>query len=147
MKEIKKEVKSYTIAYLSEDGNEFNSREECEKYEKTALGVLNTEYKKLVVKSVSETEFTGGFGCEDNTIEIVKINNEKEARVVKQLCLLINPEYNSNSFTDTKKKTFDLIDSVVGKDDCLPIYRSYDDESFWIPNTVRGISNTILSHL
>ena len=43
MKEITKEVKNTYTVYQASDGTEFNSKEECKKYEDTAKCVLLTK--------------------------------------------------------------------------------------------------------
>ena len=43
-----KEIKR--ISYMAEDGEEFSSEEECLKYEKTALFLLNSKLKRLAKK-------------------------------------------------------------------------------------------------
>ena len=56
MKEIIKEVKNTYTVYQAIDGTEFDSKEECKKYEDTAKCLLLTKYRPLVKKTVTEID-------------------------------------------------------------------------------------------
>lgn len=57
MKEIKRtETIEKIIGYKADDGTYFDSKEECEKYEKSAFFVVHERFKKLIVKEMSEYE-------------------------------------------------------------------------------------------
>ena len=51
MKEIKVKVFSEKTAYEAADGTVFDSKSECEKYEKSAVGVLLYKLKPCLVKT------------------------------------------------------------------------------------------------
>ena len=53
--EIKKTVEEIVgVEYIAEDGTIFNNKEECEKYEKSALFVVSNKLKRLNTKIRSD---------------------------------------------------------------------------------------------
>ena len=54
MKKIYESEVVYTTKYQAVDGTVFDDEKECEKYENSAIGVLNTKYKKILVEFTSE---------------------------------------------------------------------------------------------
>ena len=116
MKEIKKEIirKDYTYQYESFDGNLWDTKEECEKYEKSAEGVLKLKFQDLIVAKENAWELMGGY--EDNDVIGLKLTKEEDKDTVLQLYLFLNPHYTNDS-SDTYKKW-------------LEQYRSYIDEAY-----------------
>lgn len=116
MKEIKTEIirKDYTYQYESFDGNLWDTKEECEKYEKSAEGVLKLKFQDLIVAKDNAWDLMRGY--EDNDVIGVKLTKEEDKDTVLQLYLFLNPHYN-DSTCDTYKKW-------------LEQYRSYINEAF-----------------
>ena len=54
MKEISVEQKTYIRKWEAIDGTQFNSREDCEKYENSAKCVILAKYKDFVIKESDE---------------------------------------------------------------------------------------------
>lgn len=115
MKEIKKEIirKDYTYQYESFDGNLWNTKEECEKYEKSAEGVLKLKFQDLIVAKDNAWNLMRGY--EDNDVIGLKLTKEEDKDTVLQLYLLLNPHLLEEK--ETYKKW-------------LEQYRSYIDEAY-----------------
>lgn len=104
MKEIKRErIVFDVIGYEAVDGTQFDSKEECEKYEKiTAKAVIIDRFKKLVVNYIEEAQitclgdsFVGSGGGENYYLALVKIENEKDLdtlRMYKELAYPRSPQ-------------------------------------------------------
>jgi hypothetical protein len=115
MKEIKKEIirKDYTYQYESFDGNLWDTKEECEKYEKSAEGVLKLKFQDLIVDKADAWDLMRGY--EDNDVIGVKLTKEEDKDTVLQLYLFLNPHLSEEK--ETYKKW-------------LEQYRSYINEAF-----------------
>lgn len=81
MKELKRtETIEKIIGYEANDGTHFNSKEECEKYEKTAFAVVHERFRKLVVKEMSEyTMFMDyAVGSDEYIYALIDIKTEND---------------------------------------------------------------------
>ena len=117
MNEIKKEIikKEYTYQYESFDGNLFDTKDECEKYEKSAEGVLKLKFQELIVAKDNAWDLMRGY--EDNDVIGLKLTKEEDKDTVLQLYLFLNPYYTKDEISDTHKEW-------------LERYRSYINEAF-----------------
>lgn len=100
MKELTREVTTTeVIGYIAADGKEFRNKEECEKYERTAKGVIQADFEKLVMAEESEYGLFENFGggSEDYRIVRITIDNMEELRQANMYSQLIN---NKNLFTE-----------------------------------------------
>jgi hypothetical protein len=90
MKEITKErVQKYTV-YQAVDGTEFNTVEECQKYDNSAKGVLRGKLKDLIVNDkYNGWDLMGG--DEEHAIIAVKVPTEADIDVVLQNYYIDNP--------------------------------------------------------
>jgi len=92
MKEVIKErtkVEKYTV-YEAVDGTEFNTIEECQKYDNSAKGVLRGKLKDLIVNDkYNGWDLMGG--NEDHNIIAVKVPTEADIDIVLQNYYLDNP--------------------------------------------------------
>lgn len=82
MKELKKTVtKEVITGYETDDGHVFASREEAEKYEKTAEYAIITQFNELMVgKKFAECEIyeSFGYGSDEYYYCVIEILNEKD---------------------------------------------------------------------
>lgn len=117
MREIKTEIvkKEYTYEYESFDSQLFDTKEECEKYEKSAEGVLRLKFQELIVAKDNAWDLMRGY--EDNEVIGVKLSKEEDKDTVLQLYLLLNPYYTRDDVSDTHKQWIEQ-------------YRSYINEAF-----------------
>lgn len=144
MKEIKEEVKSYITKYEAVDGTIFSDKAECQKYENSALAVLNSKYKKLVIKSISEYNLFNT-GTDEDLLDVVKINNDSDKNVILQMWAL----YNSYQAKDTKVmlEKEAICDKAMIEDDVILIYRSYDGDCFGFSSTFKDRINNIINNV
>ena len=133
MKEIKKEVKSFKTVFQATDGTEFNDKTECEKYEKSARGVLMAKYQPIVTKTIYEEDLFGT-GCE-NQYDIVKVSSQVDADIILQLALLENPYLTDEDHTDRLATCRKSIQKAMDEKDFLLIFRGFEMDGFAIEGT------------
>lgn len=80
------EVKSFNTVYVAVDGTEFDEREQCEKYDKSALGVVQGRVKRVTVKVTNEWAAVGG--DEDHEVWIVVPKKAEDVDAIRQLLAL-----------------------------------------------------------
>lgn len=137
MKEIKEEIvkKEYKIRYQAIDGEMFDSREECQKYDNTAKAVLISKYNKLVKKSLTEYNLLD-MGCDDNDLDLVVLNTPEDVDVLKQVyCFMNGWDINSEDKCGWRDEAFAKIDKSFNNNDPLLIGKRLCDECFWINGT------------
>lgn len=146
MKEIKKEKKStyiYTV-YQAVDGTEFNSEEECQKYEGTAKCLLLTKYKPLVKRTASESDIFNT-GSDEYMIDILQyLSSESDIDILIQLHKLYCSGRNFND--DFYNKMRSKLEKCLKNRDIVLIGRGteYDGyDNFYILTTLQDITNNI----
>ena len=92
------EVKSFKTVYVAVDGTEFDEREQCEKYDKSALGVVQGRVKKLAVKITDEWRAVGG--GEDHECWIVIPKKPEDVDAIKQLLALYGNGQNTDELDE-----------------------------------------------
>lgn len=141
MKTIQREktiVNTYDV-YVANDGTEFNDKAECEKYEKSAIGVVNARYKALVVDTHSEYS-AFQIGCDDNLVQIVKVRSEKDIDTVVQMFMLIERcDIKSDRVGEAEK----IVRRAFEENDILFVNRGYDDDCFWLMGTCNSLKEGI----
>lgn len=144
MKEITKEKKSTYTVYQAVDGTEFNSKEECQKYEDTAKCLLLTKYKPLVKRTVSEYDIFNT-GSDEYMIDILQcLSSESDIDILIQLNRLyysgrrLDDDFYDNIRSKLKKclKNRDVI--LIGRG---TEYDGYDN--FYILTTLQEITDNI----
>lgn len=139
MKQIEKTRTITEIKYQAIDGTEFDNRDECIKYDNTALAIMMSRYKPLVVKSISEWELYGT-GCDDNICDIVRLNEDSDVDILMYLIAYSNSHYSAECLCKIEEKIL----TAVGNNDKIIIYRGYNEEDFRLCNTVLGVVNSML---
>ena len=136
MKEIIKEVKNTYTVYQASDGTEFNSVEECKKYEDTAKCLLLTKYRPLVKKTVTEIEVFNT-GSDEYMVDILQcLRDEADIDILIQLHRL----YNSSRKINDDFYNKDII--LIGRG------TSYDNyDNFYVLTTLQEISNNITKYI
>ena len=143
MKEIKKEIirKDYTYQYESFDGNLWDTKEECEKYEKSAEGVLKLKFQDLIVAKEEAWDLMRGY--EDNDVIGLKLTKEEDKNTVLQLYLLLNPHLLEEK--ETYKKWLEqyrsYIDEVYEKKDLLLMGINCEGDYYFIGPRNKFIDN------
>lgn len=105
---IKTRTIEEVVGYEACDGTRFDTKEECEKYEKIAVRAVIVElFKKLVVNYIEEATITNwgdgfaGSGVgEDWYYALVKINNEADLDVLRMYKELTRPTANQEITED-----------------------------------------------
>ena len=146
MKEIKKEKKStyiYTV-YQAVDGTEFNSEEECQKYEGTAKCLLLTKYKPLVKRTASESDIFNT-GSDEYMIDILQyLSSESDIDILIQLHKLYCSGRNFND--DFYNKMRSKLEKCLKNRDIVLIGRGteYDGyDTFYIFTTLQEVTDNI----
>lgn len=128
MREVKETKTIEEIrGYEANDGTFFRSREECEKYENSALGILKERVKQYII---GESTIYGilNEGCDDCGVDIYNIPDSEAAQTIAQYIAI-----------ETKEKPV-LLDEYIGKE--LMVFWSYDREYAWW-NTIDGVVKSI----
>lgn len=136
MKEIEKERMVKYTAWQAVDGTEFNSKEECQKYEESAKGVLRERFMKLVVAEDDAWELLCGY--DDNTVYAVKLSSTADVETLMQLYILENPHITGDSFKDHLAKYTAMANAAKCNDDLLLMGENCDGDLYFM-NTRNAI--------
>lgn len=140
MKEIREERTrtEYVTFFVANDGERFTSREECEKYEKTARCVLFSKYNALVVGETEEEPLTG-FGSDENLVQIVVPKSEKDIDLILQVFAFLNGD---GEWAKSRiEKYRETLANAVGEK--IIVGRGCDDDCFWVLGTERDYLSRI----
>lgn len=138
-------MKSTYTVYQAIDGTEFNSKEECQKYEDTAKCLLLTKYKPLVKRTASEYDIFNT-GSDEYMIDILQyLSNESDIDILIQLNRLycggrkLNDDFYDNMRSKLEKclKNRDVI--LIGRG---TEYDGYDN--FYVLATLQEITDNII---
>lgn len=135
MKEITKEkIQKYSI-WEANDGTEFNSKEECVKYEDSARCAIMTKYNLLVKKTLVEWDIFGT-GSEEFQIDIVCLNNEDDITTVLQSiafenCYIANDEEKMSKIRKSLSTSLNKCPVFIGRgceyNECFYFMGSLDE--------------------
>ena len=124
-KEEKKVVReSYVTTFVAIDGTEFNSQQDCEKYEKSVECSIRVRLNDITIRRTNqETAFL--CGNEDCECQIVRPRNAADIDTINQLvCLLRNQD-------PDKINDENLVhDENIGE--CVVICYSYGNDWAWL---------------
>ena len=136
--EIKKTVEEIVgVEYIAEDGTVFNNKEECEKYEKSALFVVSNKLKRLTTKETYINDFNDEGSC-DCELEIFDIQTEEDLNNLRRYLYLraitngATEESIKGAFTsdDGKRENYVFDNVTIGHE--VLIFWSYDEDWFWV---------------
>ena len=137
-------MKSTYTVYQAIDGTEFNSKEECQKYEDTAKCLLLTKYKPLVKRTVSEYDIFNT-GSDEYMIDILQyLSSESDIDILIQLNRLyysgrkLDDDFYDNMRSKLEKclKNRDIV--LIGRG---TEYDGYDN--FFVLTTLQEITDNI----
>ena len=137
-------MKSTYTVYQAIDGTEFNSKEECQKYEDTAKCLLLNKYKPLVKRTASEYDIFNT-GSDEYMIDILQyLSSESAIDILIQLNRLyysgrkLDDDFYNNMRSKLEKclKNRDIV--LVGRG---TEYDGYDN--FYILATLQEITDNI----
>lgn len=114
MEERKVELLSYKTVYVAADGTEFDDRTECEKYDKSAVGVLKGRVKAIAIKDTNEEDI---FSCgnSENRVLVCIPKSQEDIDTIKQLIFA----------TGGNKSYADKVDGYINK--VVLVFFCYDD--------------------
>ena len=136
--EIKKTVEEIVgVEYIAEDGTIFNNKEECEKYEKSALFVVSNKLKRLNTKETYINDFNDEGSC-DCELEIFDIQTEEDLNNLRRYLYLkaitngATEKGIKDAFTseDGKRENFVFDNVTIGHE--VLVFWSYDKDWFWV---------------
>lgn len=123
-----KETKVVGTKYIADDGTEFYSIEECEKYEKSALFVMRAKLK--LIADTNEEDFSVG-GCYDDAVEVFDVQTQEDLDNLKaylHLMLSMHGVRNFDNYFNDSEYSFGKV--TAGHE--VIIWWSYDQDHFWI---------------
>lgn len=123
------EVKSIKTVYVAVDGTEFNDKEECVKYDKSALGVLKGRVKKLAVRVSNEEDLLHS-GGEDNESWVIIPKSADEIALIRQLLLVMG----------LKMERTEELESQIGK--VIWLTQNYDQDYMWF-DTLEALTKRV----
>lgn len=131
MTELKtKKTIEEVYGYEATDGTRFDSREECEKYEKTAANVINTRFKSLMVGGEPFPEYqiweSFGGGSDDYEYAVIEMKNADDLKI-------------ANMYGELHGKG-QLSEVYIGKRILVTLGNHYDSySSDWEPRTEEDV--------
>ena len=134
MKEITKErtnIEKYTI-YIAVDGTQFNFKEECERYENSAKGVLHGKFSRLIINNQYTEYSLFKCGCDDNTVVVVELPTEADVDTVLQTYYLDNPHYLSESYKALQTRLVDTLLQAYKEKDVVLFSYTCDNDLYFI---------------
>lgn len=145
MKEITKErtyTEKYTV-YESFDGQEFPDKNECEKYENSALGVARGKVQSLIVSKGNDAWSLMG-GCDDHEVVAVKFGDYRYMDDFLQWLYLECPWYLNNSHKERKAEVEAIVLNAYIEKDVILLGRNWDGDYYFI-NSRQNIINNLMA--
>ena len=131
MTEKQIERKIYDTFYVAVDGTEFNTQEECIKYEESAKGVLRSKLKSLIVNDEwNAWELMGG--NEDNDVMAVAVPHESDIDIVLQNYYCDHPWILKESNAYRKDKLVAAVNQAYKDQDVVLFGINCDDNLYLI---------------
>lgn len=143
IKEVKREiVESYTY-YEATDGTVFDCKEECRKYENSALGVLRGRVSKLIVSEKTNAwDLMGGY--DDNSVVAVAVPREEDINTILQMIYLESPHLTCDEYESRRKELEATISKAHEEKDVILLGINCEDEYYFI-NSRNNIINKLMS--
>ena len=144
MKEIKKERTTTQTYYEYEalDGTIFSDREECQKYDESALGVLNYKVNLLKVGKENMDCWDLCYGYEDNKCFALKPELPEDKDTILQWYLGHHRHFLDDSCKDYVNNIASKIQCALNEGDIIFFGENCDDEPY-IMNTRNNIINNL----
>ena len=142
MEQITKQKQVEYTVWKAYDGREFNTKEECVKYEDSAEAVLSSKYQKLIVDTKNAWELLCGY--EDNSVNALKITTEEEANTVLQYYYLVNSFILADAHKKLKEKLENMVAQALEEKDLLLMGVNCDGDPYMMDtrnNIVNRLNN------
>lgn len=82
MKEIKKEITTYTTAYVSVDGKEFQTAEACREWENSYRRTIESSWQMIKKKEVCDSDFGLPYCSDDHECYAMKPKSLEEIAII-----------------------------------------------------------------
>ena len=148
MKQVTKQ-RTYSSDYTvweANDGSEFYSREECEKYEKSALGVARDKLKKLIV-TVKENAWDIMGGMDDHSVASVLLKEEKDINDFMLWLYTECPWYLDDNHKERKEEIVKTVRKAFEEEDILFLGINTENEYYFINSCNNIIHNFAALHI
>ena len=144
MKEIKKEktITQTYYEYEALDGTIFNDKEECQKYDESALGVLNYKVNRLKVGKKDMDCWDLCCGYDDNECFALKPELPEDKDTILQWYLGHTPHLLNDSCKNYVNDIASKIQCALNEGDIIFFGVTCDDEPY-IMNTRNNIINNL----
>lgn len=124
--------------YIAEDGEVFNDKEECDRYEESALFALSKQLKRLTERPVVSQNDINDDCSDECAVEIFDIQSEHDLEILRRY-LYLKMKKNCASENDIntcfksengKRKDYVLEGVTAGHE--VMIFWNYEDNWFWV---------------
>jgi hypothetical protein len=134
MERIVIEEKTNKVMYKTIDGKQFTNEQTAREYENTYRCLLNYKYQSLNPQQVSEWSFSG-FGCDDNTVELVQINKPEDIDTILTMSIYIEGANNKERLDKIKA----ICERSLQDKTKIAIWRGYveDEDRFHVMFTIK----------
>ena len=143
MKKLEKDLITKYTVFQAVDGTEFSQKEECEKYEESALGVLRGKIKKFVVCEPKDAWTLMG-GYDDHQVIAIKPLIEADIDTILQWYYLEHPYILENPRKSERERFEEVIIEAWKNDDVVLFGINYEKEYYFI-NSRQNIINNLNS--
>lgn len=143
MKKLEKDLITKYTVFQAVDGTEFSQKEECEKYEESALGVLRGKIKKFVVCEPKDAWTLMG-GYDDHQVIAIKPLIESDIDTILQWYYLEYPYILENPRKSERERFEEIITEAWKNDDVVLFGINYEKEYYFI-NSRQNIINNLNS--
>ena len=123
-----KETKVVGTKYIADDGTEFYSVEDCQKYEQSALFVMRSKLK--LIAETNEEDFSVG-GCYDDKVEVFDVQTQEDLDKLKAYLHLALSTHGVRNFDDYFNESEYGFGKVTAGHEVI-IWWTYDQDHFWI---------------
>ncbi len=143
MKKLEKDLITKYTVFQAIDGTEFSQKEECVKYEESALGVLRGKIKKFVVCEPKDAwTFMGGY--DDHQVIAVKPQTEADVDIILQWYYLEHP-YILEDNRKVKRENFEEVIIEAWKNDDIVLFGINYEKEYYFINSRKNIINNLNS--
>ncbi len=132
--------------YEAIDGTIFESKDECKKYEDTAICVLRSRYNPLVIISTTEYNLFQ-VGSDECVIDVVKLQSEQDIDTILQLCYYHHNWLKEDKYKNRLQEISTMLSEAFRENDYLFISKGWESDNFNPIFTYMQLGNHLSSKL
>ena len=140
MKKLEKDLITKYTVFQAVDGTEFTQKEECEKYEESALGVLRGKIKKLTVCDPQDAWTLMG-GYDDHQVIAIKPLIEADIDTILQWYYLEHSYILNDSRKSERERLEEVITEAYKNKDVILFGINYEKEYYFINSRQNIVDN------